>query len=63
MRHIIYWALGVGSLAALFIAAPRGALLTGTPARGKVTQDKTGKTVRGRGPAFVFLGGGYAGGK
>jgi hypothetical protein len=65
IRNIIYWVAGLGSLAALFFAAPSGALLTGAPERGKVTQQPDGQktTVRGRGPLFIFLGGGYQGGK
>ena len=65
LRNIIYWIAGVGSLGTLFFAAPHGALITGTPARGKVTKQADGKkrTVRGHGPAFIFLGGGYHGGK
>jgi hypothetical protein len=64
MRHIIYGVLGVGSLGLLLFAAPTGMLLTGTPERGKVTRDASGNvTPRGRVPGFIWLGGGYQGGK
>jgi hypothetical protein len=64
MRHIIYGVLGVGSLLLLLVAAPTGMLLTGTPERGKVERDASGNvTPRGRVPAFIWLGGGYQGGK
>lgn len=63
IRNIIYGICGFGSLAILAFSAPSGALLTGTPGTGKVTTDSSGKrTVRG-GPAFIWLGGGYQGGK
>lgn len=63
VRNIVYWIASVASLGLLFFEAPTGALLTTTPERGKVTKDAQGKTVRGRGPVFVWLGGGYQGGK
>jgi hypothetical protein len=64
IRHIIYGVFGTGSLGMLLFAAPTGTLLTGTPERGKVTRDASGNvTPRGRGPAFIWLGGGYQGGK
>jgi hypothetical protein len=64
IRHIIYGVLGTGSLGLLLFAAPTGMLLTGTPERGKVERDASGNvTARGRGPAFIWLGGGYQGGK
>ena len=65
IRNIIYAVCGFGSLGMLLFAAPSGTLLTGTPQTGKVTTDTSGKgkrTVRG-GPAFIWLGGGYQGGK
>ncbi|MEM6292593.1 MAG: hypothetical protein AAGA54_15070 [Myxococcota bacterium] len=63
IRNIIYGVCGVGSLSMLLFAAPTGALLTGAPEKGKVTTDASGKrTVRG-GPTFIWLGGGYHGGK
>lgn len=63
IRNIIYGVFGFGSLATLLLGAPSGAFLTGTPETGKVTTDTSGKrTVRG-GPAFIWLGGGYQGGK
>ena len=64
LRHIIYGVFGVSSLGLLFLAAPRGTLLTGTPERGKVTRDASGKVKsKSRVPAFIWLGGGYHGGK
>jgi hypothetical protein len=59
----LYWLLSVGSLGLLLGEAPAGALLTVAPERGKVGPSAPGKTVRGRGPAFIFIGGGYRGGK
>lgn len=56
------------SLLLLLLEAPRASLLTSKPERGKVERQAhaatpTGNgTVRG-GPYFVFLGGGYHGGK
>lgn len=63
VRNIIYWIAGVGALGLLFLEAPSGSLLTSTPDRGKVQKDKSGKTVRGGGPVFIWMGGGYHGGK
>jgi hypothetical protein len=63
-----YILLSGASLLLLLLAAPRGWLLTSSPDRGKVQRQAssvapTGNgTVRG-GPHFVFLGGGYQGGK
>lgn len=70
IRNIIYGVCGFASLGLLFFAAPGGALLTGTPQTGKVTTDTSGnktgstgnRTIRG-GAAFIWLGGGYQGGK
>jgi hypothetical protein len=71
LRNIIYGICGFGSLGLLLFAAPSGALLTGSPQTGKVTTDTSGKktssasgnrTIRG-GAAFIWLGGGYQGGK
>ncbi|MGH1342104.1 MAG: hypothetical protein ACRBN8_11160 [Nannocystales bacterium] len=68
IRNIIYAVCGFGSLGMLLFAAPSGALLTGTPQTGKVTTDTSDKNGSGRrtirgGPAFIWLGGGYQGGK
>jgi hypothetical protein len=65
MRHILYGIFGVASIALLFVGAPKGFLLTGTPERGKVTRDASGNvtTKGGRVPAFIWLGGGFHGGK
>ena len=68
MLKIAYWVISAGSLGLLAVEAPSGALLTTTPERGKVTvsQPKPGTkgapTVRG-GRTFIWLGGGYHGGK
>ena len=64
VRNVIYWILGGASLSALLFAAPSGALLTSTPARGQIVRDAQGKTtVRGSSSRFIWLGGGYHGGK
>ncbi|PRP97496.1 hypothetical protein ENSA5_33890 [Enhygromyxa salina] len=60
-----YILLSTASLGLLLFEAPRGALLTRSPDRGKVErQDKATPTgnVTIRRPYFVFLGG-YHGGK
>jgi hypothetical protein len=66
MLKIAYWVLTTGSLGLLFVEAPAGSLLTTAPERGKVTRSETangtGATVRG-GSTFIWLGGGYQGGK
>lgn len=66
MLKIAYWVVSAGSLGVLLFEAPSGALLTTAPERGKVTasptQGKGSPTVRG-GPTFIWLGGGYHGGK
>ena len=60
IAYLIASALSVGLLV---FEAPRGAILTGTPEKAKVVKDKK-KTVRGGGPAFIYVGGGgYRGGK
>jgi len=67
MLKIAYWVVSAGSLGLLFFEAPAGSLLTTEPERGKVELSKpgpngNGPTVRG-GPTFIWLGGGYQGGK
>ncbi len=67
MLKIAYWIVSASSLGVLMFEAPSGSLLTSAPERGKVTLSKPkaggGKpTVRG-GPMFIWLGGGYHGGK
>ncbi len=64
-----YILLSAASLSLLLFEAPRASLLTGAPDRGKVQRQAnpnapggTTGTVRG-GHYFVFLGGGYHGGK
>lgn len=69
--RIAYLAVGLGTIGLLAFEAPRGSVLTRDPPRGQVSKDPGGSTggtsrgsrVRGYGPAFVFLGGGYRGGK
>lgn len=61
-----YILLSAASLLLLLFEAPRAGVLTGAPERGKAERGanpaaQTG-TVRG-GPHFVFIGGGYHGGK
>jgi len=66
MLKIAYWVVSAGSLGLLLFEAPAGALLTSEPERGKVTMQpgpNGGPTVRGGGPTFIWLGGGYQGGK
>jgi hypothetical protein len=67
MLKIAYWVLSTGSLGLLLVEAPAGSLLTTEPERGKVAMSQpgpagTGPTVRG-GRTFIWLGGGYQGGK
>jgi hypothetical protein len=61
-----YILLSVASLGLLMFEAPRGALLTSSPVRGKAERD-TKETGSGnatvRRPHFILLGGGYHGGK
>lgn len=63
-----YILLSTASLGLLLFEAPRASLLTRAPDRGKVSREAKqaatsgNATVRG-GPHFVFLGGGYQGGK
>ncbi len=68
MLKIVYWVVSAASIGLLAFEAPSGALLTSAPERGKVTLSNTPqgpagtRTVRG-GPSFIWLGGGYQGGK
>ncbi len=69
MFKIVYMVVTAGSLGLLAFEAPSGSLLTSAPERGKVTiskpeagKGKGTRTVRG-GPTFIWLGGGYHGGK
>jgi hypothetical protein len=60
-----YILLSVASLGLLMFEAPRGALLTSTPERGKVERDKqqaSSGNATIRRPHYIFLGG-YHGGK
>jgi hypothetical protein len=62
MFRATYWISAGLALALLLLDGASGAVLTTTPDRGKVERDKTG-TVRGGGGVFIWLGGGYQGGK
>lgn len=66
MLKIAYWVVAAGSLGLLVFEAPSGSVLTTTPERGKVSAQPTpgsgNPTVRGP-RTFVWLGGGYHGGK
>lgn len=66
MFKIAYLLVSGSTLGLLLLEAPSGSLLTSAPERGKVALSKTdkaqGRTVRG-GPTFIWLGGGYHGGK
>ncbi|MBZ5714627.1 MULTISPECIES: hypothetical protein [Nannocystis] len=61
MFRTTYWICSAAVLLLLLLGARTGFLLVGEPERGKVERDPDG-TVRGR-AAFVWLGGGYHGGK
>ncbi len=66
VRLVLYAVLSVGSLGLLMFEAPRGGILTSAPEKGKVGKADPkagGRTIRGSGPAFIYLGGGYHGGK
>jgi hypothetical protein len=62
MFRATYWISAGLALALLLLDGASGAVLTTTPDRGKVERDKNG-TVRGGGGVFIWLGGGYQGGK
>ena len=59
--------LGLCAMAIMLFAGPRGLLFISKPERGQVTRtpgdNANGPTARGRGPSFIWLGGGYRGGK
>ena len=65
MLKIIYLLVSGATLGLLFLEAPSGNLLTTTPEKGKVgsSPPSSSGSVRGRGPTFIYLGGGYRGGK
>ncbi|MCX4243579.1 hypothetical protein [Paraliomyxa miuraensis] len=68
MLKIAYWVVSAGSLGLLMFEAPSGSMLTTSPERGKVTSQPSapgsgGSTVRGHRSTFIWLGGGYHGGK
>jgi len=64
IRNIFYWICSTAALGAIVFAAPSGALLTTVPVQGTVARDAQGRaTIRGTGSTFVWLGGGYQGGK
>jgi hypothetical protein len=60
-------AIPAAGLLLLLLDGPRGAILGGTSERGKVGRDPTATatntTARGAGATWIFLGGGYQGGK
>lgn len=62
MYRTTYWISAGLALALLLFDGASGTVLTTTPDRGKVERDKAG-TVRGGGGVFIWLGGGYQGGK
>ena len=63
MLRILYLVTSLSSVGLLVAEAPRGAVLTKTPEKGKVGTEAPNKsgTIRAR-PAYIFLGG-YHGGK
>jgi hypothetical protein len=64
MLKVLYLLVSGATLGLLFIEAPTGNLLTTTPEKGQVGSSPSGgSSVRGRGPTFIYLGGGYKGGK
>lgn len=64
IRNAIYWLFGTGALWAMLVSAGSGAYFTIPVPRGSVTRDVQGHaTIRGSGSTFVWLGGGYHGGK
>ena len=60
MYRWTYWICSTAALLLLFFGARTGTVLTGDPDRGKVERDKNG-TVRSH--TFIWVGGGYHGGK
>ncbi len=63
MLKILYILTTGATLGLLIFEAPSGRLLSTTPEKAQVNAGPSGKTVRGRGPTFIYLGGGYQGGK
>ena len=63
MFKILYLLASGATLGLLIFEAPNGSLLSTTPEKGQVGSAPPGQTVRGRGPTFIYLGGGYHGGK
>jgi hypothetical protein len=62
MFRTTYWILSAVAIGLLLLDGAAGSLLTTTPDRGKVERDPATGTVRGGG-TFIWLGGGYQGGK
>jgi hypothetical protein len=60
-----YAVFSLASVGLLLFAAPSGALFTSKPERGKVERrvDPAASNGTVRRPHFVFIGGGYQGGK
>lgn len=64
MMRITYIVLGAASLGLLFLDAPAGGILTTAPERGKIEAqgpEKSGSPSARR--TFLFVGGGFHGGK
>jgi hypothetical protein len=63
MMRIAYVVLGAASLGLLFLDAPGGGILTTAPERGKIEAgpEKSGSPSARR--TFLFVGGGFHGGK
>lgn len=59
--------LGTSALALIIVAGPRGKVLVKRADQGKVSRTPDSRrpspTVRSRGPSFIWLGGGFHGGK
>jgi len=60
---LTYVLTSAATLGLLAFDAPSGGMLTSAPERPSVGSAPPGRTARGGGPAFIYLGGGYKGGK
>jgi hypothetical protein len=65
MMRITYIVLGAASLGLLFLDAPGGAILTTAPERGKIEAgpEHSGSGSPSARRTFLFVGGGFHGGK
>lgn len=62
--RIVYIVLGAGSLALMLLDAPAGGILTTAPERGKIEAGPPGKSgAPSARRTFIFVGGGFHGGK